>query len=454
MWSDESGVNTGLTLAGRYRLVGRVATGGFGTVFRARDENLGREVAIKVLRPVASDPDETAQALARFDREARLLAGIRHPHVVAVYDRGTDGAVAFVVMELLPGPNVATVVERDHPLPLPQVLRYATQVAAGLAHLHGLSRPVIHRDLKPQNLVLDGDVVKVCDFGVAIAPGVPRHTQAGLVIGSPQYMSPEQCQGEQLTPASDIYAFGAVLYCLLAGEAPFSAAAGFASCTAQIVHDPPDDVRRFRPDTPDPLAELVHAMLAKAAPARPDAAAVARDLAATARLPEVTEAATADPDPIAGQPVPTTAAVTEDPGQPGGADIGQRPEPNATPEALSSTTLTRPRASTIEGARAELAEAERLLAEGEAGLAAAGFVAVARRLDATGHGQEPERFAAEFGRVRAADALGNGSEAAARWGRLLARAAAALGEQHDLVRQVRHFGNVRSQHRSTPLPPP
>lgn len=396
MWSSESGLDAGVALAGRYRLVERIGAGGFGAVFRAQDEDLGREVAVKVLRPTATDPTEAAELLARFDREAKLMAGVRHPNVVAVHDRGTHGEVAFVVMELLPGPDLGTVVRQRDPLPVTEVLAYARQVAVGLAHLHGLDRPVIHRDLKPPNLLLDGAVVKICDFGIAIAPGVTRHTQVGVLIGSPQYMSPEQCRGDDLTPASDVYAFGAVLYCLLAGGPPFSAADGFAACARRIIHDPPDPIQRYRPDAPDGLAELVHRTLAKAAADRPDAATVARELPAIA-------------DPA------------------------------------SEAAATRQRTSAPDGPQAELAAAEELLARGGYADAAARFTALARRLDADGMSGQPVRFAAEFGRVRAADALGRGGEAAARWGRLLARATAALGEDHDLVRQLRRYGEVRSR---------
>lgn len=417
MWTSDPRLGAGATLAHRYRLVERIGAGGFGTVLRARDEDLDRDVAVKVLRPTATDPEETAELLARFDREARLTAGVRHPNVVTVYDRGTHDDIAFVVMELLSGPDLATVVRRQAPLPVDDVLRYATHVAAGLAHLHGLPRPVIHRDLKPQNLLLDGDTVKICDFGIAIAPGVTRHTRAGVLIGSPQYMSPEQCRGEALTPASDVYAFGAVLYCLLAGEAPVSAADGFGVCAQRIIHDPPDPVQRYRPDTPDVIASLVHAMLTKAAPARPDAATVARELAAIAL-------------PAAGTATPTTTRRRiPAPGAP-------HPDP---PAAQGWVT------SEVPAAAEELAVAEELLARGGYADAAARFTALARRLDADGLSDDPARFAAELGRIRAADAMGRGGEAAARWGRLVARAGAALGEDHDLVRELRRYAEVRSR---------
>jgi eukaryotic-like serine/threonine-protein kinase len=398
MWSNESGLGAGVALAGRYRLVERIGAGGFGAVFRAQDEDLGREVAVKVLRPTATDPAEAAELLARFDREAKLTAGVRHPNVVAVHDRGTHGEVAFVVMELLPGPDLGTVVRQRDPLPVTEVLAYGRQVAVGLAHLHGLARPVIHRDLKPPNLLLDGDVVKICDFGIAIAPGVTRHTQVGVRIGSPQYMSPEQCRGDDLTPASDVHAFGAVLYCLLAGGPPFSAAEGFVACAQRIIHDPPDPIQRFRPDVPDALADLVHAMLAKDPSDRPDAGTVAQELRAV-----------------------------------------------AAPESRAVSAGTQRRAPAPDDPQAELVAAGELLARGGYAEAAVRFTGLARRLDADGRGQDPVRFAAEFGRVRAADALGRGSEAALRWGRLLARATAALGEDHDLVRELWRYGEVRSR---------
>ncbi len=403
-------IGAGALLAGRYRLIEQIGRGGFGTVFRGTDLDLGRDVAVKLMRPDLPD-DEAEELLARFDREARVMAMIKHPNIVMVYDRGRHEGGSFVVMEFLPGPDLGVLQRRDGLLPIADVVHYGRQIAAGLECLHGHATPVVHRDLKPQNLILDhGGVLKICDFGVAALPtaGLTRYTMTPAAIGTDLYMSPEQCRGATVTPASDIYSFGTVLYSLLAGGPPFSNAGGFDACAHRIVTEPPEPMPARRPDVPPPLATLIHAMLAKPAADRPDATTVRHE------LQRIAETTTAPPSYAAPAPAP------EGTGRPGRRDGGEGEE----------------------WARAELAAAEHLLGEGRHDEAHRRFAETARHLDTTGDGATPSWFAAEFGRIRAAQALGGGTETALRWVRLERRARETLGPAHPLTHAIQEYGGI------------
>lgn len=388
----------GTVLAGRYRVVTRIGAGGAGTVLRCHDENLDRDVAIKLLR-TDLPPAEARELRARFDREARVLAGLHHPNLVTVHDRGVHEGTAFLVMEYLPGPDLGTVLRQEGLLPHADVARYGAQAAAGLAYLHGCATPVVHRDLKPQHLVLDhAATVKICDFGGVALPtaDLTRITRFGTAVGTGWYMSPEQCRGEPVEPASDVYSLGAVLYALLAGGPPFSDARGFAELSRRIVTEPPEPLAERRPDAPPALTELVHAMLAKDAMDRPDAAAVHGVLAALAAAPQAA-----------------------------GRDLLA---PSDLPDPLDPRDLS------------ELEAAEQLFRLGRYPEAYAGFTAIVRRFRAAGDPGHPAALAAEFGRVRAGHALGRQTEAATRWYRLTRRARAALGPDHELVRVIMRYG--------------
>ncbi|MGB6456041.1 MAG: serine/threonine-protein kinase, partial [Streptosporangiaceae bacterium] len=210
-----------VVLANRYRLDARIAAGGIGEVWRARDLVLDRPVAVKVLRPeYAGQP----QALARFRAEARQAGSVSHPGIAQVYDYGEGGAAAapYLVMELVNGPSLAEVLAAG-PLDAASALDVLAQTAAGLhaAHAAGL----VHRDIKPANLVLGpGGQVKITDFGIAHAAGSAPITRTGLVIGTPAYLAPEQVAGDPATEASDLYALGVVGYECLTGAPPFRGA--------------------------------------------------------------------------------------------------------------------------------------------------------------------------------------------------------------------------------------
>ncbi|WP_051486204.1 serine/threonine-protein kinase [Nocardioides sp. J54] len=285
-------------LAGRYELQRLIGRGGNGEVWQALDRSLGRDVAVKVVD--ATDGD--APATRRFQQEARAAASLNHPHVVAVYDAGTDGQRAYLVMELLPGPPLSELVRREGPLSPERAEELAAQAAAGLEAVHGVG--VVHRDVKPGNLVLDRQGrVKVVDFGIArVAESTATQvTATGMVVGSAPYLSPEQARGDTATPASDLYALGCTLMTLLTGSPPFTADHPLA-VLRQHLDDAPPRVRERRPDVPPRLDAIVDDLLAKDPARRADgfAALLGRDTGQVASTAVLT---------AAGPQVPGTAVL-------------------------------------------------------------------------------------------------------------------------------------------------
>jgi eukaryotic-like serine/threonine-protein kinase len=266
-------------LAGRYRLAKLLGRGGFSEVWQAEDSLLGRAVAVKVFTASAGQAD----LVARFHREARTVAGLRHPNVVVVFDAGIDGDVPYVVMELLAGPSLDGVLAMRGPLPVELALGYVEQAAAGLAAAHDAG--VVHRDIKPGNLVLDSDgTLKVVDFGIAsLASASMSLTASGVTLGTPAYLSPEQAAGRPAEPRSDLYALGCVLYALLTGNPPFTGDHPVATA-AQHLNAAVPPVHERRPDLPPVLGQLLATLLAKNPEDRPpDAATVGRWLAEVRR---------------------------------------------------------------------------------------------------------------------------------------------------------------------------
>jgi len=203
-------------LVGRYVLREVLGTGGMATVWRARDEVLSRDVAVKVLnQQFAADPGFAA----RFEREARHAAGLSHPRLVTVFDCGVDGSTPFIVMELVAGPTLRQVLDRAGTLPLGEAVRIAAAVCEALevAHAAGL----VHRDIKPANIVLAGSEVKVLDFGIARVDGGTGVTGTAVLLGTAAYLSPEQASGRPAGPQADLYALGCVLMCLITGRLAF-----------------------------------------------------------------------------------------------------------------------------------------------------------------------------------------------------------------------------------------
>ncbi len=210
-------VEPGMVISGRYELQHTIGSGGMSKVWLAHDRLLDRNVAVKILSDrYASDPD----FVERFRREASAAAGLSHPNIVGVYDRGESAGSYYIVMEHLPGPDLKAIIRQRGRLDPRQAVDAALQVLSALSASH--RRNIIHRDIKPQNvLVAEDGLLKVTDFGIARAGEERGMTEIGAVIGTAQYLSPEQARGEEVTPASDCYAVGILLYEMLTGKVPF-----------------------------------------------------------------------------------------------------------------------------------------------------------------------------------------------------------------------------------------
>jgi len=247
---------------GRYRVLNRLGSGGMADVYCAEDTHLGRQVALKVLyRRFAQD----AEFVERFKREAQSAAGLTHPNVVNVFDRGEHDGTYYIAMEYLPGRTLKEVVGERGVLDQESVIDIGIQIlrAASFAHRRG----VVHRDLKPHNVMLDdGGNAKVTDFGIARA-GASEMTEAGSIMGTAQYLSPEQAQGQLATPQSDLYSVGIILYELLTGRLPFDGESAVA-IAVQHLNDPPTPISSLRPDVAPELEAAVMRALAKDPAAR------------------------------------------------------------------------------------------------------------------------------------------------------------------------------------------
>jgi eukaryotic-like serine/threonine-protein kinase len=249
---------TGNTLVdGRYRILRRIGSGGMADVYCAEDSHLGRQVAIKVLHRRFAQDQEFVE---RFRREAKSAAGLNHPNVVGVFDRGEHEGTYYIAMEFLTGRTLKDIVTAEAPLPQERVIDLGTQIlqAAGFAHRHG----VIHRDFKPHNVIVDElGHAKVTDFGIARA-GASEMTETGSIMGTAQYLSPEQAQGHAVTATSDIYSIGVMLYEMLAGRLPFEGDSAVAVALKHLSEQPPP-ISQWRPDVHPALEAVVMAALAK-----------------------------------------------------------------------------------------------------------------------------------------------------------------------------------------------
>jgi serine/threonine-protein kinase len=247
----------GTVLDGRYRIKGRIGSGGMADVYCADDAQLGREVALKVLhRRFARD----REFVERFRREASSAAGLQHPNVVSVYDRGEFDGTYYIAMEYLPGRTLKEVIREEAPLDQQRAIGLAIQVlqGAGFAHRRG----VIHRDFKPHNVIVGpGDQVKVTDFGIARA-GASEMTETGSIMGTAQYLSPEQAQGQRVGTASDLYSIGILIYEMLTGRVPFNGDSA-VSIALKHVSEVPPRLRDLRPDVHPRLEQAVGRALLK-----------------------------------------------------------------------------------------------------------------------------------------------------------------------------------------------
>ena len=248
----------GEVVAERYELEELVGTGGMSSVFRARDRLLERPVALKILHPhYVADPDY----VERFRREARAVAQLAHPNIVTVIDRGEQDGRQFIVFEYIDGENLKQVVNREGALPVRDAVELTIQVARALGYAH--ERGIVHRDVKPQNVILNEDGrAKVTDFGIARSVDVDGFTQTGTVVGTSDYIAPEQAQGREVDAHTDVYSLGVVLYELLTGEVPFGGE-NFVAVAMQHVHQPVPSVLERRADVPARLDFVLRRALAK-----------------------------------------------------------------------------------------------------------------------------------------------------------------------------------------------
>ncbi|HYJ45715.1 MAG TPA: serine/threonine-protein kinase [Pyrinomonadaceae bacterium] len=267
-------------IAGRFRIECEIGTGGMGAVYRAAHLGLERPVAVKIIKPeYASDPD----VADRFMREARTMARLRHPHAAMIFDAGIlpDGR-HFIIMEFVEGRTLSETLEREGRFSPERAVRIASDICDVLAEAHNLG--IVHRDLKPSNIMLNERGVCVLDFGVAkvlATSADATHTHAttgsGVIVGTPRYMSPEQCLGQRVGARSDLYSLGVLLYEMLTGRPPFTDPLASAVLVKQATAPPPP-LPKLREDIPRPLVMAVHTLLAKRPDDRPQHARAAQAL--------------------------------------------------------------------------------------------------------------------------------------------------------------------------------
>ena len=264
----------GMQLNGRYRLEAQIGSGGMSTVYRATDTVLERHVAVKLMhREFAEDSDQ----LERFRREARAVAQLSHPHIVNVIDAGEDSGHPYIVFEHVDGETLKERIRRLGRLPVDQAVAYAIEIARALSAAH--ARGIVHRDIKPQNVLIGPDgSAKVTDFGIARSLDDEGLTAAGRVLGTTDYVSPEQALGREVGGQTDLYSLGVVLFEMLVGDVPFHGDSQVAVAMRHVREDFPD-VRERRPEVSVSLARVLDRMTAKDLGGRyPDAATLIREL--------------------------------------------------------------------------------------------------------------------------------------------------------------------------------
>ena len=249
----------GERIADRYELEKLVGSGGMSSVYRAHDQLLDRKVALKILH---SHYNEDEEYVERFRREARAVARLSHPNIVTVIDRGEEDGRQFIVFEYVSGENLKELVDRNGALPVRRALELALQIARGLAFAH--DQGLVHRDVKPQNVLLNGEgEAKVTDFGIARSLDVEQGmTQTGTVLGTSNYIAPEQASGRPVDAHTDVYSLGVVLHELLTGEVPFPGD-NFVAVAMKHINEPPPDLLEKRPDVPLRVAAIVDRALQK-----------------------------------------------------------------------------------------------------------------------------------------------------------------------------------------------
>jgi serine/threonine protein kinase len=346
-------------IAGRYTLEREIGRGGSGTVHLALDEVLGRQVAIKRIGLI---PGSDNAELERAEREARLAAALNHPHVVSVFDLVDADDVRWLVMEFVDGETLSERVRSSGPMEATEAARLLGQTADALVEAHALG--IVHRDVKPSNILIAGGDAKLNDFGIARAADDASLTQTGLVTGSPAYLAPEVASGSSATPASDVWSLGATLYHAVTGRPPYDVGDNLIGALYKIVHeDPPRlpgghpmaglltvmmnrdiDARWPMPRVRDELARIAHGQRSTVPAAGPVAAPAPRE--ETGVLPTVQQAASVHPTPRRGHPgarrwgLIAAAAVLAVAAVVAAYVLAGRDTPEAAPEGDTSTPRT------------------------------------------------------------------------------------------------------------------
>lgn len=291
----------GLVLAGRYRMVRHVASGGMGQVWEAFDDTLERVVALKIMHPHTQD--ELAMA-ERFRDEARFAAQLSHPNTVTVHDFCEDDGLCFLVMEFVDGPTLGAVLATG-PLPASEVRHLLGQLASALAVAHGAG--IIHRDIKPANILVTGDRAQLMDFGIARSVDGESRTLTGHVLGTAHYLSPEQALGQTVGPPTDIYGLGVLAHEMLTARKPFDKGTPIATALAHVQEDPPS----LPSDTPSDLEALITACLAKDPAERPTAALIAHLLEEQAADAPPVDASIEDDTTVVLEAIPRRALLDD-----------------------------------------------------------------------------------------------------------------------------------------------
>src|SRR5512136_1540413 len=251
-------LTSGSTFAGRYQIIEELGHGGMGKVYKVQDTKIGEKIALKLIRPEAG-LDKRSQE--RFSNELKLARKIRHKNVCQMFDLGEDQGTSYITMEYVRGEDLKQLIRKVGRLSPGQAIAIARQVCDGLEEAHKLG--VIHRDLKPQNIMIDEEGrARIMDFGIARSLAGKSITGAGVLIGTPEYMSPEQVEGKDVDQRSDIYSLGVILYEMLTGRVPFSGDTPFA-VGVKIKSEIPKDPRQLNPGIPDDLSCVILRCLEK-----------------------------------------------------------------------------------------------------------------------------------------------------------------------------------------------
>jgi eukaryotic-like serine/threonine-protein kinase len=345
---DRNDPHVGKLLDGKYRLDAFLSQGGMGAVYKATHVMLDKRVAVKLIKPELVTSPEVVR---RFQREARAASNLNHPNIVAVYDLGqADDGTLYIAMEYIDGPSLKDVIRRTGPMPVARITAILRQVAGALALAH--AHNIIHRDLKPHNVMLargaaGQEIPKLLDFGIAktFEEGGTQLTQTGFALGTPQYMAPEQAQGQEVTAQSDLYSLGVMLYEMLVGEVPFDAPTTAAILIKQLTEEPQPPSRRKPEAKVSPALEAIAMRCLAKEPAQRFASAEAfvealagadRDTRTAADAPTRVFAAPAAPPPA---PVPGRDATTA------GGPVAAAVPSQAAPGGAAATTMGAPAAA-------------------------------------------------------------------------------------------------------------